>query len=47
MFGAAQPEEFSLSAFIRVLEEGKEDPASDPGKAHPEPFPLLLHLEEV
>ena len=47
MLGAAHPEEFSLPAFVRVLEEGKKDPASDPGKAYPEAFPLLLHLEEV
>ena len=44
VLGAAHPEEFSLLAFVRVLEEGKKNPASDPGKAYPEAFPLLLHL---
>jgi len=47
MLGAAHREEFSLPAFVRVLEKGKKDPASDLGKAYPEAFLLLLHLEEV
>jgi len=47
MLGAEHPKEFSFLVFVRVLEEGEEDPARDPGKAYLEAFPLLLHFEEM
>ena len=47
VLGAAHPKEFSFPVFVRVLEEGEEDPARDPEKAYPEAFPLLLHFEEM
>ena len=47
MLGATHPEEVTFPTFEGVLEEGEEDPASDPRKAHLETFPLLLHFKEV
>ena len=47
MLGAAHSKEFPLPVFVRVLEEGEEDSARDPGKAYPEAFPLLFHLKEM
>ena len=41
MLGAAH------SVFVRVLEEGEEDSARDPGKAYLEAFPLLFHFKEM
>ena len=45
--GATHPEEVAFPTLEGVLEEGEEDPAGDPRKAHPETFPLLFYLEEV
>ena len=47
VLGAAHPKEFSFPVFVRVLEEGEEDPTHDPGKAYPKAFPLFLHFEEM
>ena len=47
VLGAAHSKEFPLPVFVRVLEEGEEDSARDPGKAYPEAFPLLFHLKEM
>ena len=47
MLGAAHPEELPFPVLVRILEEGEEDPACDPGKAYPEGLPLLLHLREM
>ena len=47
MLGATHPEEVALPTLEGVLEEGEEDPASNPGKAHPETFPLLFYFKEV
>ena len=47
VLGAAHPEELPFPVLVRILEEGEEDPARDPGKAYPEAFPLLFHLKEM
>jgi len=47
VLGATHPEEVTFPTFEGVLEEGEEDSASNPRKAHPEAFPLLFHFEEV
>jgi len=47
MFGATHPEELALPPLVRVLEKGEEYPTSDPRKAYPKAFPLLLHFKEL
>ena len=47
VLGAAHPEEFSLPAFVGVMEEREKDPTCDPGEAYPKAFPLFLHLQEM
>ena len=47
MFGAAHPKKFTFPVFVRVLEEGEDDPACDAGEAYPETLPLFLHFEEM
>jgi len=47
VLGAAHSKEFPFPVLVRVLEEGEEDPARDPGKAYLEAFPLFLHFEEM
>ena len=47
MFVGTHPEEEAFPRLVRVLEEGEEDSASNPGKAYPEAFPLLFHFKEM
>jgi len=47
VLGATHPKEFSFPVFVRVLEEGENDPTRNPGEAYPKAFPLFLHLEEM
>jgi len=47
VLGATHPEEITFPTFEGVLEKGEENSASNPGKAHPETFPLLFHFKEM